>query len=114
MTFFLHVGGWDCSAIIELIIIILKHTVTCLVMINLIITFLSVHGYSSFSMDFDIFDILFFRDFDALLYLCIDAFGFLQFDTFERLTNGVVFPLYVVTHLGMLIILFVAVLQNWR
>uniref|UniRef100_K1PWP7 Dpy-19-like protein 3 n=1 Tax=Magallana gigas TaxID=29159 RepID=K1PWP7_MAGGI len=54
------------------------------------------------------------RDFDALLYLCIDAFGFLQFDTFERLTNGVVFPLYVVTHLGMLIILFVAVLQNWR
>uniref|UniRef100_K1R1G3 Dpy-19-like protein 3 n=1 Tax=Magallana gigas TaxID=29159 RepID=K1R1G3_MAGGI len=34
------------------------------------------------------------RDFDALLYLCIDAFGFLQFDTFERLTNGVVFPLY--------------------
>lgn len=53
------------------------------------------------------------RDFDALLYLCIDAFGFLQFDTFERLTNGVVFPLYVVTHLGMLIILFVAVLQNW-
>lgn len=65
-------------------------------------------------MDFDIFDFLFFRDFDALLYLCIDAFGFLQFDTFERLTNGVVFPLYVVTHLGMLIILFVAVLQNWR
>uniref|UniRef100_A0A8W8J7D1 Uncharacterized protein n=1 Tax=Magallana gigas TaxID=29159 RepID=A0A8W8J7D1_MAGGI len=53
------------------------------------------------------------RDFDALLYLCIDAFGFLQFDTFEKLTNGVVFPLYVVTHLGMLIILFVAVLQNW-
>lgn len=83
-------------------------------MINLIIKFLSVHLYNSFSMDFDIFDFLFFRDFDALLYLCIDAFGFLQFDTFERLTNGVVFPLYVVTHLGMLIILFVAVLQNWR
>lgn len=67
-------------------------------------------------MDFDILKtaFLFCRDFDALLYLCIDAFGFLQFDTFERLTNGVVFPLYVVTHLGMLIILFVAVLQNWR
>lgn len=61
-------------------------------------------------MDFDIFDFFFFRDFDALFYLCIDVFGFFQFDIFERLINGVVFFLYVVIYFGMLIILFVVVL----
>jgi hypothetical protein len=54
------------------------------------------------------------RDFDSKLYLCIDAFAMLQFDTFERLTKGFVFPFYVATHLVLLVVLFIAVLQNWR
>lgn len=53
------------------------------------------------------------RDFDSKLYLCIDAFAMLQFDTFERLTKGFVFPFYVAAHLVLLVILFIAVLQNW-
>ncbi|KAJ8307809.1 hypothetical protein KUTeg_014639 [Tegillarca granosa] len=54
-----------------------------------------------------------YRDFDSRLYLCIDAFGFLSFDTYERLTKGLVFPFYVAAHIILLIVLFVAVLQNW-
>ncbi|XP_071134170.1 protein C-mannosyl-transferase DPY19L3-like isoform X1 [Mytilus edulis] len=53
------------------------------------------------------------RDFDSKLYLCIDAFVSLPFNTFERLTKGVVFPFYVATHLVLLVVLFIAVLQNW-
>ncbi|KAL5009746.1 hypothetical protein ScPMuIL_012051, partial [Solemya velum] len=53
------------------------------------------------------------RDFDSRLYLCMDTFGFLQFDTFERLTKGLVFPFYVLTHTLLLVVLFVAVMQNW-
>lgn len=53
------------------------------------------------------------RDFDSRLYLCIDAFGFLGLDTFERMSKLLVFPLYMVTHLMLLAILFIAVMQNW-
>jgi len=59
-------------------------------------------------------DLFFYRDFDSKLYLCIDAFAMLQFDTFERLTKGFVFPFYVAAHLVLLVVLFIAVLQNWR
>ena len=57
---------------------------------------------------------LYFRDFDSRLYLCIEAFGFLQFDTYERMTKLLVFPLYLGTHLVLLAVLFIAVMQNWR
>lgn len=53
------------------------------------------------------------RDFDSRIYLCLDAFNFLPFDTYERLTKGMVFPFYVATHAVLLIVLCVAVLQNW-
>ncbi|KAL3883925.1 hypothetical protein ACJMK2_030151 [Sinanodonta woodiana] len=53
------------------------------------------------------------RDFDSRLYLCIDAFDFLTFDTYERLTKLIVFPLYLLTHVVLLVILFIAVMQNW-
>ncbi|XP_053396813.1 probable C-mannosyltransferase DPY19L3 isoform X1 [Mercenaria mercenaria] len=53
------------------------------------------------------------RDFDSRLYLCIEAFGFLQLDTYERMSKLLVFPLYVGTHLTILIVLFIAVMQNW-
>ncbi|WAR08955.1 D19L3-like protein [Mya arenaria] len=41
-------------------------------------------------------------DFDSRLYLCIEAFGFLQLDTFERMSKLLVFPIYLVTHLTLL------------
>ncbi|XP_052810568.1 probable C-mannosyltransferase DPY19L3 isoform X1 [Mya arenaria] len=53
------------------------------------------------------------RDFDSRLYLCIEAFGFLQLDTFERMSKLLVFPIYLVTHLTLLAVLFIAVMQNW-
>ncbi|OWF40174.1 C-mannosyltransferase DPY19L3 [Mizuhopecten yessoensis] len=53
------------------------------------------------------------RDFDSRIYLCLEAFNFLSFDTYERLTKGMVFPFYVATHAVLLIVLCVAVLQNW-
>lgn len=53
------------------------------------------------------------RDFDSRLYLCIEAFGFLQLDTYERMSKLLVFPIYIITHLTILIILFIAVMQNW-
>ncbi|XP_069125693.1 protein C-mannosyl-transferase DPY19L3-like [Argopecten irradians] len=53
------------------------------------------------------------RDFDSRIYLCLEAFNFLPFDTYERLTKGMVFPFYVATHAILLIVLCVAVLQNW-
>ena len=55
-----------------------------------------------------------FRDFDSRLYLCIEAFGFLQLDTYQRMSKYLAFPLYAVTHVTLLIILFIAVMQNWR
>jgi len=55
-----------------------------------------------------------FRDFDSRLYLCIEAFGFLQMDTFERMSKLLVFPLYLITHITLLVVVFVAVMQNWR
>lgn len=54
------------------------------------------------------------RDFDSRLYLCIEAFGFLQLDTYQRMSKYLAFPLYAVTHVTLLIILFIAVMQNWR
>ncbi|KAH3739009.1 probable C-mannosyltransferase DPY19L3 [Dreissena polymorpha] len=53
------------------------------------------------------------RDFDSRLYLCIEAFGFLQLDTFERMSRLLVFPIYLLTHLSLLAVLFIAVMQNW-
>ena len=55
-----------------------------------------------------------FRDFDSRLYLCIEAFGFLTMDVFERLSKYLAFPMYVVTHGTLLVVLFIAVMQNWR
>ncbi|KAK3593826.1 hypothetical protein CHS0354_011427 [Potamilus streckersoni] len=53
------------------------------------------------------------RDFDSRLYLCIDAFDFLTFDTYKRMTKLVVFPFYLVTQVVLLLVLFIAVMQNW-
>ncbi|KAL4232819.1 hypothetical protein ACF0H5_007505 [Mactra antiquata] len=53
------------------------------------------------------------RDFDSRLYLCIEAFGFLKLDTYERMSKLLVFPLYVITHIILLTVLFIAVMQNW-
>jgi hypothetical protein len=58
--------------------------------------------------------VIYYRDFDSRLYLCIEAFGFLQLDTYERMSKLLVFPIYLITHLTILIVLFIAVMQNWR
>nr|XP_006822371.1 PREDICTED: probable C-mannosyltransferase DPY19L3-like [Saccoglossus kowalevskii] len=56
----------------------------------------------------------FVRDFDANLYLCTGAFGFLPFDTFERLSSNGLFPLYLVVQTALLVILAIALVQNWK
>ncbi|XP_038077651.1 probable C-mannosyltransferase DPY19L3 isoform X2 [Patiria miniata] len=53
------------------------------------------------------------RDFDALMYQCNGAFGFLPIDTIWRLNWRLVFPLYSVVIVGLLAALATAVYQNW-
>lgn len=53
------------------------------------------------------------RDFDVRMYLCNGAFQFLPPDTLTRLSEGLVFPLYVVVEFGLLVVLMIAVIQNW-
>lgn len=54
------------------------------------------------------------RDFDANLYLCNGAFTFLELDSFQRLTEKFVFPIYTGVHGGLLLLLAVALLQKWK
>lgn len=54
------------------------------------------------------------RDFDSLLYLCLSIFGFLTFDVYERLTKGFVLPFYTLAHLGLLLVVLIDVIQQWR
>eukprot|EP00794_Sanderia_malayensis_P000566 gene566-1224_t len=54
------------------------------------------------------------RDFDSLLYLCEGAFQYLPLDTFARLTEGIVFPCYVVAVAISLTILIASALLKWR
>ncbi|XP_028411451.1 probable C-mannosyltransferase DPY19L3 [Dendronephthya gigantea] len=53
------------------------------------------------------------RDFDAMLYLCEMSFRMLPLDTYWRLTEGVVFPCYVLAVFLGLVLLGIAVLQEW-
>lgn len=53
------------------------------------------------------------RDFDAKLYLCNGAFGFLEWDTFVRLSRGFVFPIYAVIHALLLCLLMLTCLKYW-
>ena len=55
-----------------------------------------------------------FRDFDSLLYLCEGAFNYLPLDTFARLTEGVVFPCYVVAMAASLALMAASVFAKWR
>ncbi|XP_042294437.1 probable C-mannosyltransferase DPY19L3 isoform X2 [Sceloporus undulatus] len=52
------------------------------------------------------------RDFDANLYLCEEAFGLLPFNTFMRLSNSLVFYVYVFVLFVMTIIAAVTAFQN--
>ncbi|XP_005998407.1 protein C-mannosyl-transferase DPY19L3 [Latimeria chalumnae] len=51
------------------------------------------------------------RDFDAKLYLCEEAFGVLPFDTFERLSDTLLFCAHIFILLALIIIAAVSVLQ---
>lgn len=53
------------------------------------------------------------RDFDAMLYLCEVSFRMLPLDTYWRLNQGVVFPCYVLAVIVGLVLLGIAVLQEW-
>ncbi|XP_014769957.1 probable C-mannosyltransferase DPY19L3 [Octopus bimaculoides] len=55
-----------------------------------------------------------YTDFDSQLYLCNGAFGFLEWDTFVRLTNGFVFPVYAVGHVVLLVLMLVSCFKKWR
>jgi len=52
------------------------------------------------------------KDFDALLYLCEGSFQGLPFDTFHRLTEGIVFPVYVMASMALMTVLIVATTQK--
>ncbi|KAH9490912.1 hypothetical protein Btru_039781, partial [Bulinus truncatus] len=54
------------------------------------------------------------RNFDSRLYLCLDMFGFITHDVFVRLTENLVLPLYVPSHLFLLILLIYTVVSKWR
>ncbi|KAI8792141.1 C-mannosyltransferase DPY19L3 isoform X1 [Biomphalaria glabrata] len=54
------------------------------------------------------------KNFDSRIYLCLQIFGFITYDVFERLTENFVLPLYVPTHLILLLILVYTVLHRWR
>jgi len=53
-------------------------------------------------------------DFDARLYLCNGGFQYLPWNTFTRLTDGLVFPLYAGSTLMFLIVLAFAYFQKLR
>ncbi|KAH0619597.1 hypothetical protein JD844_000331, partial [Phrynosoma platyrhinos] len=55
-----------------------------------------------------------FRDFDANLYLCEEAFGLLPFNTFMRLSDSLVFYAYVFVLFVMAITAAVTAFQNLR
>lgn len=57
---------------------------------------------------------LFFRDFDALLYLCEGGFQYLPLDTFTRLIDGVVFPVYAVAGTALFLVLLFSYFQKLR
>lgn len=54
------------------------------------------------------------KDFDASLYLCGDGFQYLPMNTFERLTDGVVFPVYVASAVSLLLALAFSYCQKLR
>ena len=54
------------------------------------------------------------RDFDSLLYLCLPIFGFLTVDVYERLSKGLVLPFYILAHVGVLLVVLIDVIQQWR
>ena len=58
--------------------------------------------------------IVMYRDFDVNLYVCNGAFTFLPWDTFERLTQRMVFPPYAIYHGLAIAAIGVAMLQKWR
>lgn len=49
-----------------------------------------------------------------MLYLCEMSFRMLPFDTYWRLTQGIVLPCYVVAVFTGLGLLGIAVIQGWR
>ncbi|XP_041353948.1 probable C-mannosyltransferase DPY19L3 [Gigantopelta aegis] len=53
------------------------------------------------------------RDFDSRLYLCLDIFDFLPVMVYQHLTTGGIFPFYLLTHVGLLVSLLIAIIQNW-
>lgn len=57
---------------------------------------------------------LFFRDFDASLYLCEEAFGLLPLDTLERLAGTVMLYPYLCTLSALFILFLLVALSNLR
>lgn len=55
-----------------------------------------------------------FRDFDASLYLCEEAFGLLPLDTFDRLAATLLLYPYLCTLLVLSVMLALAALTNLR
>lgn len=53
------------------------------------------------------------RDFDSRLYLCNGAFGFLEWETFLRLSRGFVFPVYAVSHAVLIYLLALTCFKYW-
>ena len=60
------------------------------------------------------FYLFIFRDFDVKLYVCNEAFGFLEFSVVTRLTSHLTFPPYVIVHVVGMVTLLVAFFQSAR
>ncbi|BFZ09497.1 hypothetical protein BsWGS_12536 [Bradybaena similaris] len=53
------------------------------------------------------------RDFDARMYLCLEIFGFIKRDIFERLAQNFVLPFYGLAHAVLLVYLGNTVIRKW-
>jgi len=49
-----------------------------------------------------------------LLYLCEGGFQYLPLDTFERLTDGLVFPVYLASNICLFLVLIFSFIQKLR
>ena len=53
------------------------------------------------------------RELDVKLYLCNGAFAFLSWDVVERLSDKLVFPIYLAMQAALLLWLMWSVLTKW-
>lgn len=69
---------------------------------------------SSYEIHDDMDYFCFFRDFDANLYLCEEAFGLLPLNTFSRLSDTLLFYVYIFVLFLVTVAAVIVAFQNLR